>query len=326
MEDQAKLRIIYLYNILSKYTNEKHQLTTNQINEKLIELYNAPVNRNTLTHDLLLMKAAGIGIEAYRGTQNRYYYSGHPFAPGELKILIDAVASSRFIPEKRSKDLIKKLSKLTNEHDAEKLFTNVIPDARVKSESDIGYDMVETVNNAISNREHISFQYTDYDVRGKRILRQNGEQYIVSPYALVWDGDYYYLIGWSENRGEVRNYRLDRIKETPILLGTEGFVEQPEDFNLKEYRKTVFRMFGNGEPVAVTLQGEAHTMKGLIDNFGSRCGAKAIDKNHYQATVKVVPSPTFFRWVFGWNGAMKIVGPEEVREEYREMVRRALEE
>ena len=326
MEDQAKLRIIYLFNILSQYTNEKNQLTTNQINEKLIEFYNAPVNRNTLTHDLLLMKDAGISIVAHRGTQNKYYFTGHPFTPGELKVLIDAVASSRFIPEKSSKELIEKLSTLTNYIDAETLFTNVSVEGRVRSESEVGYNNVETINNAIRDKERISFQYIDYSLSGRPLLRHNGERYIVSPYALVWDGDYYYLIGWTENRDEVRNFRLDRIYEAPMRLGQDGYVKKPKEFNLKEYRKTVFRMFGNGEAVEVTLQGTQGTMKGIIDNFGTKCKPKAVDKTHYQVIVKVVPSPTFFRWVFGWNGEMKIIAPENVKGKYREMARKALED
>ena len=145
-------------------------------------------------------------------------------------------------------------------------------------------------------------------------LRHNAETYIVSPYALIYDGDYYYMIGWCDNRDKIENFRLDRIDKKPEMIVGE-YMEQPEGFRISEYRKTVYRMFGNGEPVQVILQGEQVTMKGLLDQFGKSARIKAIDDNIFQAKVKVSTSPTFYRWVFGWEGKMKIVGPENVVEE-----------
>ena len=323
-ENQSKQRMISLYKILSKKTNKDHYLTTNQIIEALDKESGSGVNRNTLTADIKLLIENGYEIEAIHSTQNRYYYTGHPFDVPELKLLIDAVASSKFISAKKSKELISKICTLTNDYDAEKLHRNIYLSTQARSDNKSGYAIVDVINDAIDQKNKISFQYVDYNTKGQKFLRHDGETYIVSPYALIYDGDYYYMIGWCDNRGKVENFRLDRIDKTPEMISGE-YVEQPEDFRISEYRKTVFRMFGNGEPVEVTLQGEQVTMKGLLDQFGKAARIKAIDENTYQAKVKVSTSPTFYRWVFGWEGKMKITGPETVVEEYREMLRKAIE-
>ena len=325
MENQSKLRIICLYRILSQYTNEAHPLSTNQLIRRLAEEYRLDVNRNTLGKDLELMMDAGLGIRVIHSTQNKYYFDGQTFTNGELKLLMDAVASSRFIPEKRSKELIKKLGTLTNVYEQETLHRNVSVAGRVKTESETGYENVDRINSAIDRKERIAFTYVDYTSSGKKILRHDGEKYLVSPYALVWDGDYYYLIGYAENRGKIENFRLDRIHEAPENMGTAGYVKKPRSFSLEEYRRTVFRMFGTDESAEVTLVGETFTLKGFYDQFGEKTRVRALDEDHYTATVRVCPSPTFYRWVFVWGGAMKITAPENVREEYREMCRKGLE-
>ena len=323
-ENQSKQRMISLYKILSKKTNKDHYLTTNQIIAALDKESGSGVNRNTLTADIKLLIDNGVEIETIHSTQNRYYYTGHPFDVPELKLLIDAIASSKFISDKKSRELITKICGLTNDYDSVKLHRNVYSTGNGRSDNKSGYAIVDTINEAIDKKCKVAFQYIDYNTKGQKILRHNGEVYKVSPYALVYDGDYYYMIGWCDNRAKIENFRLDRISKEPEWIPDE-YEEQPKDFKISEYRKTVFRMFGNGEPVEVTLQGEQVTMKGLLDQFGKSARIKAIDENTYQAKVKVSTSPTFYRWVFGWGGKMKIVGPENILEEYKEMLKNASE-
>ena len=161
----------------------------------------------------------------------------------------------------------------------------------------------------------------------RRVLRHNGARYVVSPYALIWDGDYYYMVGFNESfrKNKIQCFRLDRIKDQPEILDEEA-VQPPKGFTVSKYCKSLMRMYGSGDPVDVRLQGDVSTMKGLIDHFGLKVKTEAVDLDTYLATVSVCPSPTFFRWVFGWNGAMKILGPEKVKEDYQKMVRKALEE
>ena len=325
MENGTKLRLLYLYQHLVKSSDQEHPISTSQLMEDLKQNYGIVVNRNTMANDLNMLNQAGLRIEVIHDRQNLYYYDGHVFDLAELKILIDAVSSSKFITEKKSKDLIGKLLSLTNGNGAEKLRRHIYVEERVKSDNEKGYYIVDAVNEAIDSGRKITFQYTEYNNRKRKILKHEGEYYVVSPYSLIWDGDYYYVVGFSEGRGIIQNFRLDRIAKSPSILD-EPARPAPDGFNLKKYFESVFRMFPADEQVSVELLCESFIMKAMVDQFGLKVQTEEMDDNHFKATVSVCPSPTFYRWVFGWNGAMKILGPANVLEEYRGMCRKGLED
>ena len=324
MENQTKLRLLYLYHHLMEHTDADHPLSTPQLIEILDKEYGIEVNRNTLANDFKMLEQAGIRFEVIHSQQNKYYYDGRLFDTAELKLLIDAVASSRFITEKKSRELIEKLLTLTTGFQATGLRRHVHVEGRVKSENEKGYYIVDLVNAAIDKNCKIRFRYADYSPKKRKVLRHGGAWYVVSPYALVWDGDYYYVVGFSEMRGKVQNFRLDRIYKLPELLPDEPAVPAPEGFSLPEYSREVFRMFGTESPVEVELLCKNYIMNAVIDNFGTRIPVREVDADHFLIAPTVCASPTFFRWVFGWNGDMQILGPPEVLEEYRAMARKAL--
>ena len=325
MENGTKLRLLYLYQHLVKSSDQEHPISTAKLMEDLKQNYGIVVNRNTMANDLSMLNKAGLRIEVIHGRQNLYYYDGQVFDLAELKILIDAVSSSKFITEKKSKDLISKLLSLANRDGAEKLKRHIYAEERVKSDNEKGYYIVDAINEAIDSGRKITFQYTEYNNKKRKILKHEGQYYVVSPYALIWDGDYYYVVGFSEGRGIIQNFRLDRIAKSPSILD-EPAKPAPDDFNLKKYFESVFRMFPADEQVPVELLCESFIMKAIIDQFGIKVQTEETDDNHFKATVSVCPSPTFYQWVFGWNGAMKILSPENILEEYRAMCRKGLED
>lgn len=325
MENTTKFRILYLYQLLARHSDIEHPITTNELIRMLKENYDIDVNRNTIGKDLEIMHESGLRIEVQRSTQNRYYFDGRAFDIPEIKLLIDAVSSSKFITEKKSEQLIEKLLTLLPEHRAVKLRRHVYATDRVKSDNERGYYIVDAVNDAIDEQKKISFFYTAYDVYKNRYRTNDGQPYTVSPYALMWDGDYYYLRGFCDERQAMRNFRLDRIETQPNIL-EESAVEKPKSFSIAEYSKSVFRMYDTDEQVSVTLQCHVSVMKGIIDNFGIDVDTAVIDDQHFQVTVSVCPSPTFYSWVFGFAGKIKILSPDIVIEGYREMGRRALGE
>ena len=157
-----------------------------------------------------------------RSRQNKYYLENSNFELPELKILIDAVESSKFITEKKSRLLVEKLLKLTSEASAAKLKRNLHTSGRVRSANEKGYYIVDAINEAINAGKQISFYYTDFDGRKKQFLRNEGKPYIVSPYTMIWNGDYYYLVGWNHEQEETRTYRVDRILKTPDILNEDA--------------------------------------------------------------------------------------------------------
>lgn len=270
-----------------------------------------------------MLHDCGLHIEHYESTQNKYYYDGHVYELAELKLLMDAISSSKFITQRKSDELIAKLLTLTNSQNAAKLRRHIYAAGRVKSDNEQGYYIVDAINEAIDSKRKISFFYTDYDVTKQRYITNDGKPYTVSPYTLIWDGDYYYMRGFCDERQDMRNFRLDRIAEQPKIL-SQIAVMPPDGYTPAEYSKYVFRMFDTDEPITVQLHCHVSVMKYLIDNFGSNIETEVIDNEHFTATVSVCTSSTFYRWVFGFNGKIKIVGPQPVVDSYKEMLTTAL--
>lgn len=325
MENGTKLRLLYIYQYLLRHSDSEHPVSTPELLKFLKDEYGLDVHRTTLPNDFAMMEEAGIHFEVIKSRQNKYYYDDRLFDVPELKLLIDAVSSSKFITEKKSKELIKKLVSLASDHNAEKLRRHITVEGRVKSENEKAFYILDRINEAIDKNCKVSFQYADYNNRKHKELRHDGEYYLVSPYALVWDGDYYYMIGYCDNREHMRHFRLDRIYRIPNLLEGQEAVQAPTDFKLPDYMKKMFRMYGGDETVDVELQCETFIMNAIIDHFGTKVRTEEIDDNHFKATVTVNPSPTFYRWVFGWNGAIKIIAPENIKNEYNDMLLIALE-
>lgn len=231
--------------------------------------------------------------------------------------------SSKFITEKKSRLLVEKLLKLTSETSAAKLKRNLHTSGRVRSANEKGYYIVDAINEAINSGKQISFFYTDFDGRKKQILRNEGNPYIVSPYTLIWNGDYYYLVGWNHKQEDTRTYRVDRILKTPDILRDDA-KSVPEDFDVARYTREVFRMYDNEEPEEVTLLCANEVMKGVLDKFGMGISVKNEVPNYFRTKVNVCTSPTFYSWVFQWGGRIRIEGPEDVVTEYKEMAQKAL--
>ena len=321
--NDIRLRVLYMYQLLQKYTDADHQLTTNEIREIMEKEHGITMHRTTVPGDIEMLKAVGIDVHVRRSRQNRYYMENSYFELPELKILIDAVESSKFITEKKSHILVEKLLKLTSETSAAKLKRNLHTSGRVRSGNEKGYYIIDAINEAINAGKQIAFYYTDYNGRKKQVLRNDGNPYIVSPYTLIWNGDYYYLVGWDHAKEEMRTYRADRILKRPDIL-TEEAMPVPEDFDVARYTREVFRMYDNEEPKQVILICENSVMKGVIDKFGMDVTVKKVDENHFRTKVKVCTSPTFYSWVFQWAGKIRIEGPEDVVEELKEMARKVL--
>ena len=325
MENGTKLRILYLYQHLVQHTDAEHTLSTAELMKILKEEYSLKVSRNTISDDLAMLHDCGLHIEHYESTQNKYYYDGHIYDLAELKVLVDAIASSKFITQRKSDELIAKLLTLTNSQNAAKLRRHIYVAGRAKSTNENGYYIVDAINDAIDTKRKISFRYTDYDVNKQRYISNDGEPYTVSPYTLIWDGDYYYMRGFCDERQEMRNFRLDRISEQPKILNQIA-VMPSEGYTPADYSKHVFRMYDTDEPVSVQLYCHVSVMKYLIDNFGTDFETEVVDDEHFKATVSVCTSTTFYRWVFGFNGKIKIIGPQMIATTYKEMLQTAIEE
>ena len=239
----------------------------------------------------------------------------------ELKLLIDAVESSKFITKKKSETLIEKIHTMTSPGQVAKLKRNNYVVNRIKPDNEQIYYIIDAINDAINAGKQISFQYYDYTGLKKKVLKNKGEIYKLSPYKLLWCGDYYYVLGYSEKQKKVINFRVDRIVLRPDILAKD-IIPMPDDFDIENFTKEVFFMF-SGEKVLVDLRCDNSLMKTMVDRFGEDVTTLAYDMTSFRVQTEVSASPTFFGWVFGFNGKVQILAPESVKEQYKQMIAQA---
>lgn len=321
MDNEAKLRPLCLAKILYEKTDEEHFLTTAQLMRILEEQHGIKSHRQTIKGDIELLRQFGMEIEEVKSTQNRYNLYGRRFDVAELKLLIDAVESSKFITAKKSKELVEKLSVLAGEYASTKLKRNVSCEGRVKSGNERIYLIVDAVNEAINSNKKISFEYFQYDALKQHKLKRNGEPYTITPLHLVWNGDYYYMVGVYDYKQRIGNFRMDRIAKRPNILDEDG-TPPPEGFDINEYINTTFRMF-NSDRAEVELICDNDVMDSIIDRFGEDVATYVNDTTSFRAVVDIAVSNVFYSWVFGFGGKVKIKAPESVRAKYAHMVQTA---
>lgn len=320
-DNTSRKRLIYLCQYLQRNTDVKHPASTNELISVLHSKYHIETDRNVLSRDLEVLTQL-CGIKVRRSSQNLYYYDDWLLQGAELRLLLDAVASSKFITERDSRKLIGRLQTLASPSTKENLQRNVYVTGRIKSRNEFNYRIVEALNTAINKKVQVQFQYTTFDANKKRILRHDGAIYTVSPYALICDGDYYYLVGYCTSHDRIQNFRVDRISRTPKVLKKPA-VPAPKHFSAVEYQKNSFRMYSTAKAQEIKLLCENETMNSVIDQFGRDVNTEVVDNDHFAVWATVYPGPTFYRWVFGFAGAIRILGPACVVEEYRNMLSKA---
>ena len=325
MESRSKLRILYLYQYLVQNTTPEQPESTAELTKMLSDKYDIDVSRNTISNDLAMLCAGQFQIKMIRSTQNKYYYDGQAFDIPEMKLLIDAVSSSRFITERKSEALVNKLLSLVQRDSAARLRRHIYASDRVKSENECGYSIVDAINEAIDTRRKIAFYYTDLDVAKNRHLMNDGQKYVVSPYTLIWDGDYYYLRGFCDGRNALRTFRVDRIDGTPTVL-CDLIVPKPDNYSIAEYSKSVFRMYDTDKPIMVSLRCDVTAMKAVVDMFGIDVDTTPINEDTFTANVRVCPSPTFYSWIFCFHGLIKIQNPASIVQEYKSILESELKD
>lgn len=314
----TKPRIVCLIKLLEKYTDDEHYLTTNQIISIMEQEYGLSVHRVTFKRDIQALKEMGYDIVEIRASQNKYFLANRLFELPELKLVINAVESSKFITQGKTEGLIQKIHGLASMHQSEKLKRDHYIIETVKADNEQIYYIVDKIGDAIDADRQISFQYFDYDGMKNKILKNDGEVYTLSPYYLLWDSDNYYVLGYSEKREKMITFRVDRIASTPYILDKERH-PLPEDFNVNDFRRRSFKMY-EGNIENVELQCDNSVMKIVVDKFGEDVFTKPFDSESFRMTAEVAISPIFFSWVFSLAGKIKILGPDNVRDQYRKLV------
>ena len=302
-------RLLLILKCLHDKTDEDHLVSIKDINEYLAT-QNLDADRKTISECVSELIRVGYDICCVRSTQNRYYMRSRPFTLAEVKVLVDAVQSSRFIPEKQSMELIEKLSTLVGTYKGDILKRQLYIGSRVKANNTNLPNYVEMIQKAIISNRKISFSYFDYNAQKEKVLKQDGKIYIFSPLSLIWNNDMYYVVGCGDYyKNKVLKFRLDRMTDFEILDSER--VDTPNDFSVSDFFDKEFSMM-SGNVSTVELLCENNLMDSVIDKFGERVRTEVVDSKHFKAIVDVKVSGLFFGWVFASRGAMRIIGPENI--------------
>ena len=319
---EKKSRTLYLMKILYDRTDKEHPLTTNQLISVLDEEYGFKTHRTTIASDVTTLQQFGLPIMVIHSTQCKYYIEERGFKLEDVKSIIDAIESLNAISAKKSAELINMMYRFVSKWQVDKLKRNNYIANKGLNNNEKMCDINNAINVAINNNRKTSFQYYDYTGLKRKTLKNYGEIYKISPYNIVWANDHTYVVGFSDKRDMVLSFRIDRISYVPDILD-EVAVEQPVDFDIEKYVKSTFNMY-RGDLTTVDLRCDNKLMKTIIDKFGEDVEVLAYDMTSFHIIVDVEVSQVFFGWLFGFAGQVQIIGPEEVKEEYKSMILKEL--
>ena len=321
--DNQKLKILYIRDYLERHSHQDHPVRTAELLSMLEHHHDIVCDRKTVYSDIAALQDYGVDIVSVPGKNGGYYIASRNFELPELKLLIDAVQSSRYLTEKKCKELIEKLCLQCSVHDAGLVRRNVQVSGRVRTMNETIYYNVDAIQEALAAGKQISFRYFDYDIRGQRKYRD--KNYTASPYGLCQDNDFCYLLAWSERHG-ITSYRVDRMSS--IVMTEDPRIPCPEltgaAFN--DHANQLFQMFA-GDLTNVKLRFHKDLTNVVIDRFGH--GTMLIpegDGEHFNFTVPVALSPMFLSWVIGFGDKAKILYPQSAIDACQELCHKALKQ
>lgn len=310
-----KLKLLYLVRFLMQFSDEEHPVSTAQIIEELAK-NNISAERKSIYDDIEALRLFGLDIIQVKGKNGGYYIGERDFEIPELKLLVDSIQSSKFVTQDKTYKLIKKLESLASVYDGQLLQRQVFVTNRVKSMNESIYYTVDVISDAITQNKKIRYKYFEYTVDKTRRYRHDGNFYEVSPFALIWDDENYYMLAWDSEADQMRHYRVDKMEKVTLTESEREGTDEFEKVDMSAYTKTVFGMFG-GEEQKVKLRFANHLVGAVLDRFGRDTIIIKDGDEHFTFTVNVVVSQQFLAWVFGFGNEAEILSPDEVRKEMK---------
>ncbi len=314
-----KLKLLYLMRYLLDNTDEEHPVSTNQIIHYL-DQFDISAERKSIYDDIEALRTFGLDIErSESGRNSGYYIASREFELPELKLLVDSIQSSKFITHKKTAQLIKKIETLASVHEAQLLQRQVYVANRVKTMNESIYYNVDEIHTGISQNRKIRFKYFEYTVTKERRLRKDGAFYVMSPYALTWDDENYYLVAYDSEAGIIKHFRVDKMSDISVMDEPRDGREAYEQLDMAVYSRKVFGMF-SGEEQSVQLRFANYLVGAVLDRLGRDVMIIPDGDDYFTVRTNVVVSPQFFAWVCGFGDGVQIISPDDVVAEMREHV------
>ncbi len=317
-----KLKILYLMKLLQEKTDREHPVSVKDIIQTM-EAYGISVERKTVYDDIETLRTFGMKIGSRRGKPAGFYLEERTFELPELKFLMDAVQSSKFITEKQSAALVRKLEDLASVHEAKKLKSQVFLMPGIKTLNEEIYTNIETIYDAISANRQISFRYYQWTLSRELKPKRGGERYRVSPGKLLWNNDNYYLMGLDEFSGIVKHYRVDKMMDVAVEEEKRSGESVFRDFDMGRFSAETFGMF-DGKETILKIRFSNELVGVVLDRFGKKAVLQRSDDTHFFLQTHIRVSGQFFGWLTGLGPGAEIVSPEKVRKEYKSFLTKIL--
>ena len=317
-----KIKILYLMRVFLEQTDEEHPMSVKELITYLNNL-GISAERKTVYDDIETLRNFGMDILNRREKPAGFYLASREFELPELKLLVDAVQSSRFITSRKSRQLIGKLESLASVYEARQLRRQVFVENRIRTMNESVYYSIDEIQRALNEDRQISFQYREWTVEKELRLKKNGERYLVSPWGLVWQNENYYLVAYDEKCEKVKHYRVDKILQIQIENQPRDGKEIFKNYDTGELTSRTFGMFG-GREETICLEAHNRLVGVVLDRFGRDIMIHRKDSEHFKTLIRVNVSGQFFGWIASLGPDAVIASPEEVREEYREFLEKSL--
>lgn len=312
-----KLKPLYIMNYLLQNSDESHPVTVNQI-ISFLDTQGISAERKSIYSDIEALRFFGLDIiQTENGRHTGYYVASRNFELPELKLLVDSVQSSKFITHKKTAALIKKIEQLASIHEAQLLNRQVFVANRVKTMNESIYYNVDELHNGISQNKKIRFKYFEYTVRKERQYRKKGEFYVVSPFAMTWDDENYYLVAYDSDADMIKHYRVDKMEKISVVDETRNGLDAYKALDMAIYARKTFGMFTGAEE-SVSLRFDNSLVGAVMDRLGRDVFIIPDGADHFTVKTDVVVSPQFFAWVLGFGGSAQVLGPEPVLAKMKE--------
>lgn len=318
-----KLKLLYLIDMLKLHSNEEHPMPMSEILSRL-EAEGIKAERKSIYDDIAQLKDYGYDIECFKSkTNGGYYMASQDFELAELKLLVDSIQASKFVTAKKSKDLIAKLSALTDEYSAKQLKRQVYVANRVKASNEAIFYAVDAIHRAMQENCNIEFQYYNWTIEKKLVPRREGQVYEVSPWMLSYQDEEYYLVAYDPLEEKVKHFRVDKIMNVSISKKKRSGHEIFEKTDVADYSRKTFSMY-SGKQQSVTVCFDNKLIGVVLDRFGKDVDLRVRDENHFSARINIEVSQTFFGWLTTLGDGAYIMAPEEVRTSFADHLNRTL--
>lgn len=320
--EKQKLKTMAVLDILRENTDDEHGISMPEIIEKL-DAKGITAERKSIYKDIETLQDYGFEVSGDKvGGKYQYYLLDRDFELPELKLLVDAVQASKFISEKRSNELISKIEKQASKYQAKELHRQVYVTNRVKTDYESVYYNIDDINLAINEDSQIEFDYFEWTMDKEMAMRENGHKVNISPWALMWDDENYYMVAFDGESEIIKHYRVDKIRHIKLTGEHRDGKLEFDGFDMAAYAKETFGMF-TGEPENVELEFDNSFIGVVLDRFGK--DVMVINKgDKFRVHVDVNLSDQFFGWILSLNEGVQIVGPENVVEEYKKVLEKEI--